>query len=212
MKAVTLTEKLFTVAEYIEFEEQSDIRHEFHFGRLLPMAAGTSKKHNNVKQNVVYAFRSHFLQRGCVVFDENLKLQIIKDGKYNYPDIMLSCDPQDNDSEFMVKTPILVVEILSKSTAQYDKTDKFEDFQKVPSIQYYLLIESRWQSVSLYSSTENPRLWTYQIFKEPTDIVSFPKLNFELSLQTIYQYLDVPQFATIPNDSDDNRGLITTTY
>lgn len=204
MNAVALTEKLFTVAEYIEFEEQSEIRHEFHFGRLLPMAAGTSKNHNRVKQNVVYALRSHFSQQGCVVFDENLKLQILENEKYNYPDVMLSCDTQDNDSEFIVKTPILIVEILSKSTARYDKTDKFEDFQKVPSIQYYLLVESRWQSVSLYSRTDNPLLWTYQIFKEPTDIVSFPKLNFELSLQTIYQYIDVPQFASIPNVGDEN--------
>ena len=205
MNAVALTEKLFTVAEYIEFEEQSDIRHEFHYGRLLPMAAGTPNKHNRVKQNVVYALRGHFLPRGCVIFDENLKLRIIENGKYNYPDVMLTRDPQDLDAEFIIKNPSLVVEVLSKSTARYDRTDKFDDFQKVPSIQYYLLVESRWQSVSLYSRTDNPRLWTYQIFKEPTDIVSFPKLNFELSLQTIYQYLDVPQFATIPNIGDDNE-------
>ena len=203
MNALALVEKLYTVAEYIEFEEQSDVRHEYNEGRLLPMAAGTSKKHNGVKQNVVYALRSHFLPRGCTVYDENIKLQIIENKRYNYPDIMISCEAQDNDSEFISKYPCLIVEILSKSTARFDKTDKFEEFQKVSSIQYYLLVESRWQSVILYSRTDKPSLWTYQIFKELTDIVSFPKLDFELSLETIYQYVNVPQFATIPNNDKD---------
>ena len=205
MNAIALAEKLFTVDEYIAFEEQSDVRHEFHYGRLVPMAVGTSKKHNGVKQNVVYALRGHFLPHGCVIHDENIKLQISKNGRYNYPDIILSCDPQDNDSEFISKYPKLIVEVLSKSTARYDKTDKFEDYQKILSIQYYLLVESRWQSVILYSRTDNPSLWTYQIFKELTDVVSFPRLNFELSLDTIYQYVNVPQFATIPTDDNEEE-------
>ena len=62
MNAVALAEKLFTVDEYIAFEEQSDVRHEFHYGRLVPMAVGTSKKHNGVKQNIVYALRGPRLE------------------------------------------------------------------------------------------------------------------------------------------------------
>ncbi|MBL7816996.1 MAG: Uma2 family endonuclease [Saprospiraceae bacterium] len=206
MNAVSFSEKLLTVAEYIEFEEQSDIRHEYRFGHLYPIA-GTSNKHNRVKQNVVYALRGHFLERGCVVFDENIKLQIIEDGIYNYPDVMLTCDSQDIDSEFIIKNPSLVVEVLSKSTARYDKTDKFEDFQKVASIQYYLIVESRWQSVILYSRTENPNLWTYQLFNAPNDVVAFPKLGFELSLETIYKYVNVPQFATISHYLEDDDEI-----
>jgi Uma2 family endonuclease len=203
MTALALSEKLLTVAEFIEFEEQNDIRHEFHYGRLYPIASA-SNKHNRVKQNVVYALRSHFLERGCVIFDENLKLQIIEDGKYNYPDVMLTCDAQDIDAEFIIKNPSLIVEVSSKSTARYDKTDKFEDFQKVASIQYYLIVESRWQSIILYSRTENPNLWIYQLFNAPNDIVAFPKLGFELSLETIYKYVKVPLFATIPHYLEDD--------
>jgi Uma2 family endonuclease len=206
MTALALSEKLLTVAEYLQFEEQSETRHEYRFGRLYPIA-GTSNKHNRIKQNVVYALRSHFLERDCVVFDENLKLQIIEDGTYNYPDVMLTCNAQDIDAEFIIRHPSLVVEVLSKSTARYDKTDKFEDFQKVASIQYYLIVESRWQSIILYSRTDNPSMWTYQLFNDPNDIVSFPKLGFELSLETIYKYINVPQFATIPHYLDDDEEM-----
>lgn len=203
MEAIALSEKLFTVEEYIKFDEENDVRHEFHYGRLLPIA-GTSIKHNRIKQNVVYALRSVFLERGCFVLDENLKLEIIENGRYNYPDIMLTCNAQDIDSEFIIKHPSLIVEVLSKSTAQHDKTDKFEDFQKIASIQYYLLIESRWQSVILYSKNDNPNSWNYKIYKNLEDVVEFPKLNFQLSLQTIYQYINLPQFATISANSNDN--------
>ena len=200
--ALSLSEKLFTVQEYIEFEEQSKIRHEFHYGRLLPIA-GTSNKHNRIKQNVVYALRNVFLERGCVVFDENLKLELIKDGRYNYPDVMLTCNEDDIEAEFLIKHPSLIVEVLSKSTARYDKTDKFEDFQKISSIQYYLLVESRWQSVILYSKTDKLDFWTYQIFKNLDNVVEFPKLNFQLPLETIYQHIRLPQFATIPDDNEE---------
>jgi Uma2 family endonuclease len=205
MEAIALSERLFTVEEYIKFDEENDVRHEFHYGRLLPIS-GTSNKHNRIKQNVVYALRGIFLERGCVVFDENLKLELILNGRYNYPDIMLTCDAQDIDAEYIIKHPSLIVEVLSKSTARFDKTDKFEDFQKVASIKYYLLVESRWQSVILYSKTEKQGLWTYQIFKELEDIIEFPKLNFQLTLRTIYQHINLPQFATLPfisNDDDD---------
>ncbi len=202
MEAIALSEKLFTVEEYIKFDEENEVRHEFHFGRLLPIA-GTSNKHNRIKQNVVYALRNVFLERGCIVFDKNLKLEIIKNKRYNYPDIMLTCDKQNIDAEYIIKHPSLIVEVLSKATAQYDKTDKFEDFQKIPSIQYYLLIESRWQSVILYSKTENLNSWNYQVFTELEDIIEFPKLDFQISLNTIYQFIDLPQFATIATNYDD---------
>jgi Uma2 family endonuclease len=203
MEAIALSEKLYTVEEYIKFDEESDIRHEFHYGRLLPIA-GTSNKHNRIKQNVVYALRNVFLERGCVVFDENLKLELIPNGRYNYPDIMLTCDAQDIGAEYIIKHPSLIVEVLSKSTARFDKTDKFEDFQKVASIKYYLLVESRWQSVILYSKTEKQGLWTYQIFKELEDVIEFPKLNFQLTLNAIYQLINLPKFATLPYASNDD--------
>ena len=134
-----------------------------------------------------------FRKRGCRFYHENVKLQIIEDGKYNYPDIMLSCDERDTKTRLIKRFPSLVVEVLSKSTAAYDRDGKFKDYQTLPSIQYYLLVESRWQNVELYSRTEKTNLWTYQNFSDPTDIIEFPKLNFKLSLSDIYTDLNLPR-------------------
>ena len=192
MTTSAIAEKLFTVDEYIEFEEKSDIRHEFHKGHLYPMDA-TTVAHNQVKQNTVALLSPVFRKRGCMVVDETIKLQLVENGKYVYPDIMMTCDDNDKNALYIIRHPSLIVEVLSKSTADYDKGSKFDFYQTLPSVQYYLLIESRWQKIELYSRTEKKNFWTYQRFSEPTEIIEFPKLNFQFTFDEIYQNLNIPQ-------------------
>ena len=192
MSVATISEKLYTVEEYIAFEETSDVRHEFYNGQLYPMMAGTTDDHNEVKQNVVYALREEFRKRGCKVYDENLKVQLAESKHYTYPDILLTCDERDLKDKHIKRYPSLIVEVLSQSTANYDRDDKFKAYQKVPSIQYYLLVDSRWQGAELYTRTEQEDIWTYQSFTKSTDIIRFPKLDFSLPFSTIYEFVDVP--------------------
>lgn len=204
MNASAIAKKRYTVDEYIEFEEKSQIRHEFHEGILYPIE-DTSANHNEIIQNTVAMMRPVFRKRGCKIFHENIKLQIIEKGKYVYPDIMLTCDEDDKKSTFIMRHPSLIVEVLSKSTAPYDRSGKLNFYQTIPSIQYYLLIESRWQNVELYSRTEKDDVWTYQHFSKPTDIVDFPKLNFQLSLTDIYEGIDIPvRLSFIIDEKDED--------
>ena len=202
MTEYATSDKLFTLDEYIEFEEKSEIRHEFHEGILYPID-GTSDAHNEVIQNTVALMRPVFRKRGCKIYDESVKLQLIKNKKYVYPDIMLICDERDKKSTFIKRFPSLIVEVLSKSTASYDKSTKFEYYQGLPTIQYYLLVESRWQSIELYSRTEKNNLWTYQRFSEPSEIIELPKLDFSLTFEAIYEGLDLPKKLFIVADEDE---------
>lgn len=205
MTTSAIAEKLFTVDEYIEFEENSEIRHEFHNGHLYPIEA-TTVAHNEVKQNTVALIRPVFRKRGCKVVDETIKLQILENGKYVYPDIMLTCDESDKNVIYIMQHPSLIIEILSKSTADYDKGTKFNLYQTLPSVEYYLLIESRWQSIELYSRTEKKNFWTYQRFTEPSEIIEFPNLNFQLSFEDIYQDLNIPKrLSHLLGDIDENE-------
>jgi Uma2 family endonuclease len=192
MATPILSEKRFTVDEYIEFEEKSDIRHEFHEGFLYPIS-GTSDAHNDIALNVSTALRAAFRKQGCKTYQENLKLEVIENTKFLYPDIMLTCDERDMTSTFIKRYPSLIVEVLSKSTASYDRNGKFDLYQTLPSILYYLMIDSRWQIAELYSRTDKPSLWTFQRFSNLNEIIEFPKLNFTLSLATIYEDLDLPK-------------------
>ena len=192
MSVAAISEKLYTVEEYIAFEEKSEVRHEFYLGHLYPMMAGTTDNHNEVKQNVVYAMREEFRKRGCKVYDENLKVQLADSKHYTYPDILLTCDERDLKDRYIKRYPSLIVEVLSESTSSYDRGDKFIAYQKIPSIQYYLLVESRWQCVELYTRTEQEDVWTYQIFTKSTDTIHFPKLDFSLPFSDIYEFVNIP--------------------
>ena len=204
MTNIAFAEKLFTVDEYIDFEEKSDLRYEFHEGHLYPMAA-TTVAHNQVKQNTVALLSPVFRKRGCKVVDETIKLQLVENGKYVYPDIMLICDEEDKKAIYLMRYPSLVIEVLSKSTADYDKGSKFNFYQTLPSIQYYLLIESRWQNVELYSRTEKKNFWTYQRYSESTETIEFPKLDFQLSFEDIYQDLNIPRpLSYVLSEMDEN--------
>ena len=202
MTNYAVSDKLFTVEEYIAFEEKSEIRHEFHEGILYPID-GTSDAHNEIIQNTVALMRPVFRNRGCKIYDENVKLQLVENGKYIYPDIMLTCDERDKPSTFIKRYPSLVVEVLSKSTAANDRSTKLEWYQNILSVQYYLMIESRWQSVNLYSRTEKKNLWTYQSFYEPTDVIEFPKLDFQITFEDIYEGLELPKRLFFIRDEDE---------
>ena len=202
MKNLALSNKLFTVEEYIEFEETSEIRHEFHEGHLYPMD-GTGDAHNEIIQNTVALMRPVFRKLGCKIYSENLKLQIYEKGKYVYPDIILTCDERDKNSTFIKRHPSLIIEVLSKSTASYDKSTKFEWYQELPSVQYYLTVESRWQSAALYSRTEKKNVWTIQSYSEPTEIIEFPKLDFQIIFEDLYEGLGLPKKLLHFRDEDE---------
>jgi Uma2 family endonuclease len=186
MDSATKIEKIYTVQEYIDFEETSPVRHEFQNGKLYAMV-GTSDTHNDILNNLVGAIRPKFKDKGCKVYSESLKVEINDNDEYVYPDVLLTCNNDDRKSPYIKRYPTLIIEILSKSTAEYDRTEKFEKYQKVASIKYYLLIESRWMKAELYTRLPNDGIWTYQTFKKPTDIIAFPDLEFTLSLETIYE-------------------------
>jgi Uma2 family endonuclease len=195
MIAIPLVEKKYTLQEYLQFEEESEVRHEFHEGILYPVAA-TSRAHNEIVQNLSGEIRSKIRGKGCKVYAENVKLQLVENGKYVYPDLILTCDERDLNtqySEFIIRYASLVIEVLSKSTEDYDRNGKFKLYQQIPSIQYYLLVDSRTQIADLYSRNDNSNTWLYQTFTERTDIIDFPKLNFQISLDDIYQDLTLPQ-------------------
>jgi Uma2 family endonuclease len=195
MTAKAISEKRYTVEEYLEFEEASEIRHEFHEGFLYPID-GTSDAHNEIIHNITGFVRPLFRGTDCKMYGENVKLEIVPNGKYVYPDILFTCHEADRNSTFIKQFPSLIIEVLSKKTENYDRNGKFKLYQLVPSIQYYLMIDSRWQTAELYCRTDDPEIWTYQSFKERAQIIYFPKLNFSISLDTIYQDLNLPKGLT----------------
>ena len=186
-----ISDKIFTVQEYIEFEETSPIRHEFYKGKLYAMAGG-SFNHNRIKRRVTRSLEDIFESQGCSVFDDGVKLQLTEDERYTYPDIFVTCEKLSNQEQYIVRHPQLIVEVLSESTAEYDRTDKFKAYQKIESFKYYILIDSRQIAVELFARTEKKSIWTYQTFNDLNDVVAIPELGISISLNSIYNAIKFP--------------------
>jgi Uma2 family endonuclease len=201
MNQATVSDKIYTVQEYIAFEETSPVRHEFYKGKLYAMAGG-SFNHNRIKRRVTRSLEDIFETQGCSVFDDGVKLQLIEDERYTYPDVFVTCEKLLTQEQYIVRNPQLIVEILSESTAEYDRTDKFKAYQKIESFKYYILIDSRQISVELFTRTEKKSIWTYQSFNDLNDIVSIPELRISISLNSIYSAIQFPLRISRTNDTE----------
>jgi Uma2 family endonuclease len=176
--------KNYTVEEYFELDEASEIRHEFFNGEIFAMAGGTLN-HNRIAQNVGFSLRKS-KKNHCDIFIENVKLEAIKDFYYPYPDVMMTCNPFDLREKNKIAHPSLIVEVLSTSTEKYDKTTKLKKYKSIASVQYYMLVSQYEMSVELYSRV-NDTLWSYEEFTEQNTIINFTKLDITLSLSDIYE-------------------------
>jgi Uma2 family endonuclease len=180
--------KCYTVEEYLQHEEESEFRNEFYKGELFPIVA-TTQRHNDIVHNILFALRPHLRAKGCRIRTENVKLEVIKDVYYPYPDVMLSCDADDTH-HLMIKKPILLIEVASPGTAAYDKSFKWKQYRKIPSLRYYMMVSQDEIYVELFSRNDHQSLWVFQEFDDIQDVISLKLLDFELKLSDIYESIE----------------------
>ena len=185
----------YTVAEYFALEAQSEVRHEYFDGEVLAMAGGTIP-HNLIKGNIVAGLRPGVRQRGCRLYDESVRLAVQNDFHYTYPDVMVSCDPSDRRDPLLIRQPVLIVEVLSPSTAEYDRSRKFNQYKKIPSLRHYILVsQTAW--VLEWFRRDDMGQWIYTVLSDPADVLEIPDLNLRLPLADVYDDTDVAPLALI---------------
>jgi Uma2 family endonuclease len=185
--------KFYTSAEYLEFERQSEIRHELIDGEIFEMA-GANKRHNRISVNAVRLLDNQLLERDCNVYGSDMRVKITSTEKYTYPDVVAVCGEEffEDSTEDTLLNPMLIIEILSKSTEAYDRGAKFEYYQTIESFQEYVLISQEPFRVEQYVRKDK-NVWTYFEFRQATDILKLNSINCELVLQDIYHKIQ-PKF------------------
>lgn len=126
-------------AEYLALERESRAKHEFQEGQIFAMA-GASRRHNLICLNIGAALWTQLRERDCEVYTSDMRVLITATGLYTYPDVVVVCEgPEFEDAELdTLLNPTLLVEVLSESTADYDRGAKFEQYRTVPSLQEVL--------------------------------------------------------------------------
>ena len=126
-----------SVLDYLDGEKISDVKHEYINGEVYAMA-GASRSHNILTGNVWSAFMAHLDGTRCISFSSDMKVNI--DNQFFYPDVLVTCD-DDLGDDYYTKAPIILVEVLSKSTRKMDKSFKLAAYKTIPSLLEYVLIE-----------------------------------------------------------------------
>ena len=175
----------YTTGEYFALEARSDLRHEFFGGEVFAMAGG-SIAHNIIVQNFVLAIRPALRGKKCQVITETVQLAVETNRHYTYPDVMVSCDPEDQHESRRLHHPLLIVEVLSPSTEAYDRGLKFNQYKKLPSLRHYLLVSQKTWLVEWYQLGEHGT-WSHTALAEAADAVVIPELNLTMTLVQIYE-------------------------
>lgn len=177
MRARLITE--VTVGEYLEAEQDGDVRHEYVYGEVFALAGG-SVAHNIIGANVVRLLGNAAAESECRVYGSDMKLRV-EENLFYYPDAMVVCEGPAND--FYETSPCVVVEVVSPSTARKDRLEKRFAYLSLPSLQLYLLVDSRRREVKGYY--RQAAGWEEQRFSED-DAVSVPCVEAMLSFSALY--------------------------
>ena len=131
---------VMTGAEYLAWEAEQTGRHEFVGSEVFAMA-GAEDRHVTVAMNFAFALRQHLAGTPCRTYMSDMRLNVATLGSYFYPDVMVTCSTHDRASPLIKSEPKLIVEVLSPSTAAYDRGLKFSHYRNLPSLQEYVLVD-----------------------------------------------------------------------
>ncbi len=185
--------KLHTSEEYLEMERDSEVRHEYLDGEIFEMA-GTNRRHNVISINLIRLIGNQILDRECNVYGSDMRVKILQANSYTYPDVVVICGEElfEDETEDTLINPMLIIEVLSKSTEAYDRGTKFESYQTIESFREYVLVTQDPFRVEQFVRKEE-NVWTYFEFRKADEIVRLNSIECELSLSDIYHKLQ-PKF------------------
>jgi Uma2 family endonuclease len=184
-----LTQAKMTAAEFLEWDKGQTERREFVRGEVFAMA-GAEERHVACAGNIYIALRNHLRGTPCRAFNADMKLRVETADCFFYPDVMVTCSAEDAKNLHIKSEPSLVVEILSASTAAYDRGEKFAAYRLLPSLREYLIVDPRTRRSDLHRKGADG-LWVLHPF-EPNDALHLASIDLHISAQALWEDVPLP--------------------
>jgi Uma2 family endonuclease len=198
MSTVRKPTVLLTPQEYLERERAADFRSEYYRGELFAMA-GARFEHTRIKDNVSRYAGNQLENTPCQMVTSHLRVKVSATGLYTYPDALVVCDePQFEDAvRDTLLNPRTIIEVLSESTEKYDRGDKFEHYQRVPSVQEYVLISQDRPRVEHFVRQADGK-WAYKSVEGLAETFAFASVPVQILLAEIYRGVTFPEPGETP--------------
>jgi Uma2 family endonuclease len=191
---MTAAEKLekqhFTVEEYLNLERETREKHEFYKGELFAMAGG-SPNHTIITGNIFKELSNRLSRKGCRAFNSEMKIFVKAFDLYTYADASAFCGEPNflKETDAIIDNPSLIVEVLSDSTEDYDRSKKFLFYRSLPSFNEYLLIRQEKPTVEYYCKIAQHK-WTMTELEGLSAKVRFKHLGISIPLEQIYENIN----------------------
>jgi Uma2 family endonuclease len=163
--------------------------------------AGTTKAHNTISLNLAILFREKLKNSNCQTFMADIKVNVSNQKRFFYPDIVVTCDDNDDVNAYDIKFPKVIIEVLSESTEKFDRGKKFQYYRTIPSLQEYILVSSQEYLIECFRRTKND-LWTLQTYEGLNAILRIENLAIDAPLSEIYATLSFDPVSEIQPDND----------
>ncbi len=173
--------------DYLRLECEAQEKHEYYYGEIRAMA-GASYAHNRICMNIGSELNVQLRGKNCSVVGSDQRLQILNGSAYVYPDLTVVCGPPSFNETRKPETllnPTLLVEVLSESTADKDRSEKFMLYRQIPSLQHYLMLDSQTVHAELYSRDELGR-WILTETREITTVLDLSSVGCQVPLAEMY--------------------------
>jgi Uma2 family endonuclease len=183
---VQTEQRYYTPAEYLELEAIAEYRSEYHDGEIVTMTGGTGN-HNRIAVNLCKKLPFHIKGQNYEIFINDMRVSIPQYRKYLYPDtIVVEGEPVYEDKvETIITNPLLIFEVLSKSTKNYDQGDKFDFYRSLSSFKEYILIDQYQYYVEQFAKTADNK-WELTEYRSATDVLALSSLDFQINFSDIY--------------------------
>ncbi len=184
--------EIWSEQEYWNYEEKSEVKHEFINGQLYAMAGGTLA-HADICGNVFAAAKARLRGKRCKAVNSELKIKVEATGDSFYPDATIYCPPArfTGKGNHTLLTPSVLFEVLSDSTKKFNREGKMLFYQKIATLTDYVLVDAERICVEHFSRDSLDEDWRWRLYTERNQVVRFPQLELELPLEEIYEEVEI---------------------
>ncbi len=178
-----LIQHTFSPQDYLEWEDLQDHKSEYFAGEVFAQA-GASSKHTEIAGNLFAFAHAHLKGKPCRAYIADMKLRVSEVDAFFYPDVMVTCDLRDRDTDMYKQYPVLIAEILSESTAEYDRTFKFTCYQKITTLRDYLLISQDVYSIEHFHLNDSGE-WVRIVYTF-NDLFHLGCIHLDVAVSDVY--------------------------
>ena len=182
-----LIQHTFSPQDYLEWEDLQDYKNEYFAGEVFAQA-GASSKHTEIAGNLFALAHAHLKGKPCRAYIADMKLHVPEVDAFFYPDVMVTGDLRDRDTDMYKQYPVLIAEILSESTAEYDRTFKFACYQKIATLRDYLLISQDVYSIEYFHLNDSGE-WVRTV-NNFNDVFHLGCIDLDVAVSDVYADVD----------------------